>query len=220
MLVGPTRGHRFSPRGARGSIAVALGRYEWTVARFLRDHLIDARRFFDVGANTGYFTRLALRTMRDGVVVAFEPDPAWHEALSSLDPRRVELRPEAVGGTDGRGRLVSVPDACSRLESALPDTTAQTTSASIIVRSLDGLLDEGVLRSPDAVKIDVEGSELDVITGAERTLATARTLVVECHSMPLFRDVLDRVIDSGFDRIQTTRGGDGLGPPTILASRS
>lgn len=35
---------------------------------------------------------------------------------------------------------------------------------------MDNLLAAGVIRPPDIIKIDVEGAELDVILGAERTL--------------------------------------------------
>jgi FkbM family methyltransferase len=200
-------------------MAIAVGRYEWTVTRFLRSHLGDARVFFDVGANTGYFTRLALSTMPQGVVVAFEPDAAWHAALMSLDRSRVVLRPEAIGQSDGTGTLVSAPGSCSRLDGALaiagPATRTPTT-----VRSIDGMLEKHEIPAPDVLKIDVEGSELDVIIGAACTLDGVQAMAVECHSMPLFRDVLDRTIVAGFDRIQCTSGGDDLGPPTILASRT
>lgn len=219
MLLGPARGHRFSAQGVRQSVVVAVGRYEWTVARFLRAHLCDARVFFDVGAHTGYFSRLALRTMLEGLVVAFEPDIAWHGELQKLDRSRLVLRSEAIGETDGTGTLVSAPGALSRLTGAAV-LAGPATKTATIVRSIDGLREEGAVPAPDVLKIDVEGSELGVIIGAERTLAGVRAMAVECHSMPLFRDVLDQTIIAGFDQIQCTGGGDELGPPTILASRN
>ena len=38
--------------------------------------------------------------------------------------------------------------------------------------------------------------------------------------MPLLRDVLDALINSGFERLGVTRGGDSLGPPAVLAERA
>lgn len=219
VLLGPCRGHRFSTRGVRGSVAVALGRYEWPVVRFLRAHLAAANVFFDIGAHTGYFTRLALRTMPDGLIVAFEPDDALHQELAGLGGR-VILRREGVGRADGAATLLSAPQRCSWLDGADSPPALRSPSRRITVRSVDSLLDEGAVPAPDVLKIDVEGSELDVLTGCERTIEHVRALAVECHSMPLFRDVLDQTIRVGFDQIQTTSGGDGVGPPTILASRS
>ncbi|MFP5362081.1 MAG: FkbM family methyltransferase [Thermoleophilia bacterium] len=219
VILGPARGHRCRRQGLRGSLAIAAGRYERPVTRFLHAHLEPARVFFDVGAHTGYFTRVALHAMRDGVVVAFEPDRACHQALARLDPKHVLVRMEAVGRSDGTGTLVSAPGSCSRLDDAVPTGSSESTTAATRVRSLDGLLEDGEVSAPDVVKIDVEGSEVNVMLGAARTLSCVQALVVECHSMPLFRDALDQTIRAGFDRIRCTGGGDGVGPPTILASR-
>jgi FkbM family methyltransferase len=156
----------------------------------------------------------------DGIVVAFEPDKAWHKALLGLDPRRVILRAEAVGREDGTAALVSPRQGCSRLEDAVPAPSLSAARSTTVVRSLDGLLRDGAVPVPDVLKVDVEGSELDVLIGAQHALQNVRALVVECHSMPLFRDVLDRSIAAGFDRIRSTGGGDGVGPPTVFASRS
>jgi hypothetical protein len=41
---------------------------------------------------------------------------------------------------------------------------------------------------------------------------------VECHSMPLLRDVLDLFLGFGYERVEVTRGGDHVGPPTVLAT--
>lgn len=221
VLLGPTRGHRFAPQGVRGSLAIAVGRYEPAVTRFLREHLAGAHAFFDVGAHTGYFTRLALRAMPDGVVVAFEPDTAWHDALRSLDGARVVLRTDAVGRADGTGTLVSAPGVCSRLEDAIPPTSAPTTDDNTTsVRSLDSLVEHDEVPAPDVMKIDIEGSEVRALEGAATTLRRLKALAVECHSMPLLRDVLDVTIAAGFDQIRSTSGGDGLGPPTVLACRA
>jgi FkbM family methyltransferase len=215
------RGHRFHTQGFRGSMAIAAGRYEPTVSRFLNAELAGARVFFDIGANTGYFTRLALTVMPDdAIVVAFEPDKSWHSALMALDPRRVTVRTEAVGRADGTAALVSPRQGCSRLEDAVPARSPVAARSTTVVRSLDTLLRDGSVPVPDVLKVDVEGSELDVLEGAEHVLQNVRALAVECHSMPLFRDVLDRCLAAGFDEIRSTGGGDGVGPPTVFARRS
>lgn len=221
VLIGPGRGHRFAPEGVRTTLALMAGRYERPVARFLQENLRTSGVFFDVGAHTGYFTRLALRVMpQDGRVVAFEPDRNCLRKLKAIgQAQRVTLRPEALGRVNASGTLVSRPGACSRLVDAMPLSNSGATQSTTEVRTLNDLLREGAVPQPDTMKVDVEGSEMAVLSGASDVLPGVRALVVESHSMPLLRDVLDFVLGSGFAWVRVTAGGDHLGPPTVLARR-
>jgi len=197
------------------------GRYERPVARFLQENLRTSGVFFDVGAYTGYFTRIALRVMpQDGRVVAFEPDRNCQKKLKAIGhSQRVTLRVEAIGNVDDAGTLVSSPGVCSRLADAMPLSNRRGNASTIEVRTLDDLVRKGAVPQPDTMKIDVEGSEMAVLSGASDVLSGVQALAVESHSMPLLRDVLDFLLDSGYGWIRVTAGGDYLGPPTVLARR-
>jgi FkbM family methyltransferase len=218
VLYGPARGHRFPvPRSLRRVIEVALGRYEIETARFLKAALRDADVFYDVGAATGYFSRFALHTMRHGTVVAVEPNP---DAIARLKRLPIRVVPVAVGNEEAQATLFLRPGEDPRLARAVPrlaDGVALATPEPIVVpvRTLDGL----DLPLPDVMKIDVEGSEADALEGARRTLGHVQALVVECHSMPLLRDVLSVILDAGFDRVRVTEGGDYVGPVSVMALR-
>ena len=79
---------------------------------------------------------------------------------------------------------------CPRVEQNRAHTAVVTEArlVSVPVRSLDSLQ----LPRPHVIQIDVEGAELDVLEGGKGTVALASALVVECHSMPLLRDVWPR----------------------------
>lgn len=220
VLLGPGRGHRFDANGVRGSADALLGRYERPVASFLLEAFRSGKTFADIGAHTGYFTRLAMRTLPPGGrVVAFEPDRESRERLlETADPTTVAVRSEALGAEDAEGTLVVNPGKCSRLNYTSPDGPGSRESVQI--RSLDSLVADGTVPQPDIVKIDVEGAEVTVLTGATTVLASTQSLVVECHSVPLFHEVLGIVLDAGFKTVRTTEGGDHLGPPTVLALRA
>jgi FkbM family methyltransferase len=223
VLAGAGRGHRFDAHGLRTSTGVLAGRYEEPVLRFLVGELAGASTFVDVGAHTGYFTRVALRVMpTTAKIVAFEPDSECRARVATLaqDSDRIFVRSEALGATDAEGTLVLRPGSCSRLAEQDPAGAAPGGQVEAVsVRTLDSLLAEGAVPEPDVLKIDVEGAELDVLEGAASALQRVRGLVVECHSMPLLRGVLGLVLDAGFTTVQTTAGGDQVGPPTVLARR-
>jgi FkbM family methyltransferase len=192
-----------------------LRNYEPEVTRFLRAHLRHASVFYDVGAANGQFSRLALRTMNKGIVIAFEPNPA---AVPALERLAVQVVPVAVGAKDGDTTLELRPGAYARLAGTVARTAFQTPASqtiSVPMRALDSL----DLPHPDVVKIDVEGSELDVLEGGRRKLESTLALAVECHSVPLLRDVLAFVVECGYFPVSVTRGGDYIGPPAVLASR-
>jgi hypothetical protein len=53
---------------------------------------------------------------------------------------------------------------------------------SVRVNSIDNLVDEGVIPSPDVVKIDVEGHEFQVLQGMRRTVSVNPPVVfLEFH---------------------------------------
>jgi len=229
VLRGPGRGHRLPlPRfGLRRAFVLALGRYEQEVARFLAHSLQGRAVFFDVGASTGYFVRLAIRTMPpDGTIVAFEPDPLARGELEQLRAQAATgtflVRDEALARGDGQASLVSRDLVCGRLEGVgVALAGASGRSIPVRTRSVDSLVTGGELPSPDVVKIDAEGAERDILEGMTRVLTEQSPAVaVECHSMALFADVLRAFVDAGYEQIRCSAGGDGVGPPTVFARRT
>jgi FkbM family methyltransferase len=131
----------------------------------------------DVGANVGIYVH-ALRK-RGAIVEAFEPQPACSailQAYATVDPA-VHVHPVALGSAVSKARL-SVPIEHGRL--ARGSATMRTVSGTVgeitdvDVRTLDSFEFERV----DAIKIDVEGAELDVLRGATATLRRARPLLL------------------------------------------
>jgi hypothetical protein len=50
------------------------------------------------------------------------------------------------------------------------------------VTTIDGLVDGGAVPLPDVIKMDIEGAEIEVLGGAERTLSQRRPiLLIESH---------------------------------------
>lgn len=134
--------------------------------------------FADVGANLGLYTLWAARRAGpDGAVHAFEPVPATRaRLLRNLELngfRNVTLLSGAVGATAGRITLHTVP-AISGLSSRYAHPEGIPVDAE--VTTLDAYF--AGRRTPDLVKIDVEGMELEVLRGARGLLRGASPPVV------------------------------------------
>jgi FkbM family methyltransferase len=155
----------------------------WTV-RWLEQCLNPDEVLYDVGANVGAYTLLAAIVAPAARVIAFEPGPANLDALcANLELNDVTERvlplPLALG--DGARFAALDPDAAvpGASPSVAPDGARGTIQ--VLVDRLDDVIERFALPSPHHLKVDVDGAELEVLAGAERTLAggKVRTLMVE-----------------------------------------
>lgn len=145
----------------------------------------DARRFVDVGANTGVYTLLACAANPIIEVLSLEPVPhvfarLRHNVSLNEWSDRCELLPVAATDTCGRFELV-VPSGPSPRTAHLASSSHRSgrsgTSLCVDGLTLDELL---ATRSVDLIKIDVEGSEGQVLRGMTRVLQRDHpTLVLE-----------------------------------------
>ena len=139
----------------------------------------------DVGANIGLTTLLMSRLRPEGEVLALEPSASTfgylQRNLAAGAANATALR-TALGAAEGpRGW---VDDAANSSASHLSAQTAPGADA-VPVSTLDGLVAARGL-APAFIKIDVEGFELDVLEGGERTLRELRPVVfLELNSFTL-----------------------------------
>jgi len=167
--------------------ALPRGWLEASVQEAFRRHLGEGMVLYDIGANIGFFALIGARMVAPGGrVYAFEPAPdnaaAIRENAQLNDLANLDVVERALGAHAGRERLLLVEDlSWSRLESQgwHPRTAA---ALEVEVVTVDELVRNGELLPPDVVKLDVEGSEIDVLNGMRETLAGhGPTLVCELH---------------------------------------
>jgi FkbM family methyltransferase len=136
---------------------------------------------FDIGANIGYYTVLAASAVgAGGRVYAFEPDPRNLEvlqrnaALSRGAP--ISVVPAAVGDREGTSSLFVNPadSSINSLARANADVLGPgDTSRALPVSSLtlDTFVQQKGVVPPDVIKIDVQGAEMLVFSGAQEVLS-------------------------------------------------
>jgi FkbM family methyltransferase len=164
-------------------------------ARLLRQQPVDV--VLDVGANAGQYVSGLRSAGYGGRIVSFEPledayrrlerraatDPAW-------DCRRVALGERSgvsmihVAGNSSSSSLL--PMAARHVQSA-PES-AYVSEEQVEVRPLDDLAGELVLPGDRVwLKLDVQGFELPVLHGGERTLEQVVVLETELSLVELYQ---------------------------------
>lgn len=137
----------------------------------------------DVGCHAGTILREMLHCAPDGSHYAFEPLPSFYQYLEATFPS-VQLYNLALSDTAGESTFQHVTSnpGYSGLRQRRYDRPDETIEQ-IVVRTdrLDNIVPESV--DVSLIKIDVEGAELNVMRGAERTLRRCRPIIVFEHGL-------------------------------------
>ena len=130
----------------------------------------------DIGANVGFYAVLMGQWVgAGGRILAFEPDPFTFELLqrrtAAATPANIEVRQFALG--DQRGTATLYCSAYNRADNRVGQRHDEPNveAIEIQVRTLDEYLAERGLPAVDAMKIDVQGLEANVLRGATQTIA-------------------------------------------------
>ncbi|MBT3430061.1 MAG: FkbM family methyltransferase, partial [Proteobacteria bacterium] len=147
--------------------------HEQEVTDHLAASFVGDDIFFDIGANAGYFSCLALSCGVRGVT-AFEPDPDTcnvmdaQRRLNGWDDTALSIVPMGLSDESGRQQLIRGSDSG---ESGFGDWPHREPVGKIEVEVIT--LDEycrQVGHYPSVMKIDVEGWEYQVLRGATTVL--------------------------------------------------
>lgn len=173
-------------------IGMLLGSYEAEERRLMGRFLRRGQTVVDVGANVGYLTRFFARaTSEIGKIYAFEPNPMVFPLLKRNTASFPQVCALNVGlSFDDKeaelflpGSNYSVGSFCpgypalhvvSRESNTLHSVRAQ-------LRNGDACLAEQGVDKIDILKIDVEGWELNVLRGLEKTILRSPSIAIFCE---------------------------------------
>jgi FkbM family methyltransferase len=128
----------------------------------------------DIGANTGQFARLIKNINKNIHVTSIEANPHCTSKI-----RRIADEYYIIGVSDAEGTFDFYLDpnkSKSKGASFYKQFNADNNSIKIDVTTLDKLLPSKVF---DFIKIDVQGSEYNVIKGGEQTIKSSNYVLVE-----------------------------------------
>lgn len=193
--------------GYRERIGISFavyGNFERHEREALVERALCGTTAIDVGANVGiYALELSKAVGEQGSVIAIEPWPdnvrRLKETIAGNSIANVCVLPCAVGSEQ---RVVEMHGGCDpAYVTSVPtnDPSAYPEVQRIVQRTLDELWADAGRPTISVVKIDVEGSELEVLQGARRLLATCHpTLLCEANSTEKSRLLVQYLSEFGY----------------------
>lgn len=179
--------------------------------RFLNRILPYCRTVFDVGASGGEWAERALQINPSIGLHCFEPLPLNQLSLVSRIGGRAVVNACAVGAVDGRMSLNVLAEdrdsnwQLSSLYAREQGVFGEAHKMPVDVISLETYCQRNRIEHIDFLKIDVEGAEVDVLTGAARLLREGRIMAVQFEygttwldARCQLRDVFDLVQGTGY----------------------
>ena len=160
----------------------------------------------DVGGNVGAWTRMCRRIFPEARLLTIEPQ-------ANLQGQLRETARQLGNVTVAQTLLGARPAAAvpfhvyqhSGMSSVFLDAEASPVGTTAIdMTTLDELVAAEAFPSAQLMKLDVQGSELEVLRGGTHTLADAEVVLVEVSLLPLYEgapilhEVVAFLADSGF----------------------
>lgn len=238
-------GHAFEIRGLLLSEYCRLRRLEptmpggmfWRIWRnpSKEEDVLNIARFvsprekillIDIGGNAGDWASDFIAVFPSTDIVAFEPDPRAFANYSSRFQNRkgVTLHPAAISSTQGSATFHLAKDTVYSSLEKYSDTQAGRKivvgeDCTVPLATLDsfGISAEGY--EATVLKIDVQGHEIDALSGAEKTLQTVDVVIGELSfaseyegKRPSFAPVCSKLLAAGLYPALFQSYGRHLGP--------
>jgi FkbM family methyltransferase len=205
------------------------GYYEPDLVQLLKSELHPSDVFWDVGANVGAMTLIAARRCKQ--VFSFEPEPRvlarLREHLEVNGLAHVRVMPLALSDAGGRVMMSQAPEENSGMNSLCRTDLGWSRQEVEAIRA-DDLVARGDVACPNVMKVDVEGAEAMVFSGATSLLRNPalRLVVFEAalskDALPVNAKLTRMLEAAGFTVSPFTRSdittNDGMG--NFLARRA
>jgi FkbM family methyltransferase len=172
---------------------------------------IEGSVFLDIGANIGYYSLIAAAFGIDRIL-AVEPNPyVYQRLLFNIDANNLQDRVTAIAVALGRStedvHLAIAPGDMggSRIGNArFPGEAVQ-----VPMKPLISLIQEQAVAQIDALKIDVEGMEDEILVpffeSASRSLWPTVVIIEHINQREWTTDILSMMLDNGYMKLGESR---------------
>ena len=150
----------------------------------------------DIGANSGKWAYV-LHQMNPNLkhIVFFEPQRKFYQELQDISFPGVSkvIYPYGLGEKEESLTIEGGTSSASFLKGTETQNfyfpnSLQSESESVEIKVLDQIYQNDILPTPDLIKLDVQGFELNVLRGAINTVLKAKCLVVELSFRQFYKN--------------------------------
>jgi FkbM family methyltransferase len=208
ILRGPCKGLRYRIFPGYG-LSPLHGGWEREAQALMVKYIEPSAVVYDVGANFGIHALLMARLAPRGHVYAFEPLPeimhALEENVRLNGFENVTCVPVALSDRAGTAEFVrGHHGGAGHLKSANP---AEGELSRVETTTLDAFVYTAGNPAPNFLKVDVEGAESQVLTGASKVLDEARPVVLlDLHTPEQDVAVGKILLDANYEAFRTEDG--------------
>jgi FkbM family methyltransferase len=163
------------------------------------------RIILDLGANIGMFTLYAAGIASQARIFSYEPFPStFDRLLATVRDHQLETRVTCLNYavTGVSGTRVMADAAVPSQRRALTPASSSKSGTQVLGKTLEAIFEENNLHRVDLLKIDVEGSEYEILLSTPPSLlARISRIAMEYHgdSLPFSKKQLfEHLCDSGF----------------------
>lgn len=181
----------------------------------LKPYIINGGTFIDVGANIGYYSLMAAK-LGANKVISFEPNNIllrrfeYNRNINNFK-NKISIEPIALGAESGNSTMtISENDLGT---GTLLDVSTTGNIIKVKVDRIDEFLAKRRIKSIDALKIDVEGYEFEVLSpllNCPDTLLPKLIIIEHAHAKLWEANIIDLLILRGYSQIGKNRSNTFL----------
>jgi FkbM family methyltransferase len=170
--------------------ALTLRSYEKEEIDFFVKWFQPGMTFVDVGANVGLYTGLALHISADARILCIEPDKNSSLYLKKTiqSNRATEQQSNVtvchVAASDAQGKLILYKNSQNKGDNRIYADPLCDERETIESDTLDNICERAGVESINYLKVDVQGAEFKVFSGAKRILSQSADCIVMTEFWP------------------------------------
>jgi FkbM family methyltransferase len=170
--------------------ALTLRSYEKEEIDFFVKWFQPGMTFVDVGANVGLYTGLALHISSDARILCIEPDKNSSLYLEKTiqSNRATEKRSNVTvyntAASDTKGKLILYKNSQNKGDNRIYADPLCDERETIESDTLDNICEQAEVKYINYLKVDVQGAEFKVFSGAKRILSQSSDCIVMTEFWP------------------------------------
>lgn len=171
----------------------------------LRSNGYAINNVYDIGANSGKWTRDMSKVLPSANFFMFEANESHRQDLSKRGhPFFIEI----LASEEMERKFFSIGGTGDSLYLENTEFYSENDFRWVKTRTLDKIIEDNDLGKPNFIKLDVQGAELDILKGAEQSLEECHLIYMECPILeynigaPNFNDYIEFMKAIGFIPLQ------------------